>query len=254
MLTPNEYLTNTMPRSNELWINGLDIVSHCLQRDHTQSFYKDDSPALHHWDEWSDAMQDKVKAEDNFDDIYDNAYAPKKAWKNINRESGALCVSSYLSGAKRCFKTRKKLRQTHDALSILIDISIPYCERSQNYMVKRHKAVYELIAQCDSDDRPVQIVGVTSQRIPELKKPLNIFIMVKDYNDSIFPSIWGALKTNETCNSFINVIMDYFVGTSTFGNGSPRDLLNAEQYFPMNEELIIFGSRIQSNNAIIKGV
>jgi len=252
MLTPAEYLKNGMPKNHELWLNGLDLVAHCLQKDHTQTFFKDDRPLPKYYDEWSDAMQKHVKSDDNFDDIYSNAYAPKKAWIPYHDDSGSFDTSAFISGEDFCFEDEKRVKQQQDSMSILIDCGVPYGERGDTYMIARHQAVYNLIAQCDSDDRPCQIIGVQNNRIDELSTPLKLFIMVKDYTDSIFPAIWGALKNNQTTNSFCNVTMDYFIGTKSYGNGAPTVLEDAEQYFPANEEIIIFGTRIKANNAVYK--
>jgi len=252
MLTPIKYLKNGMPASHELWLNGLDIVAHCLQQDYKQSFYQDDRPATRHYNEWSESMQDHVIADDNFDDIYSNAYAPKKSWIGFHDDSGSFDTSAFIAGEDFCFEDERRVKQQQDSMSILIDIAVPYSERNDSYMVARHKAVYDLIAQCDSDDRPVQVIGVLTIAIPEIDDNLKMFIMVKDYTDSIFPSIWGALKTNCTTNSFLNVIMDYFIGTHAGGNGVPKTLEHAEQYFPQNEEIVIFGTRIKAANAVYK--
>ena len=253
MLTPSEYLKNGVPKNQELWLNGIDIVAHCLQKDYSQSFYQDSSPSTQRYDDWADAMQSKVIIDDGFQDIYDNAYAPKKRWFSTFDDTGAFDVSSYISKEEFCFENERAIKSNYDALSIIIDMMVPYGDRDCPYMVNRHKKVYELIAQCDSDSRPVQVVAVQNIKIPELNETLKMFIIVKDYTDTIFPSIWGSLKNNESANNFCNVLMDYFIGTTIKGNGTPTTLEHAEKYFSDNEELIIFGSRINANNAKIIG-
>ncbi len=253
MPTPLEYLEDGIPASHELWLNGLDIVKHCLQKDSQQTFFKTTRPATRHWNDWSEAMSKRAENDDNFQDIYDNAYIDKNQWETVDNDSGLLDVGQFIAGEELCFDEDVQVYETGDCMSVLIDIAIPYCERSKSYMIERHKLVYDLIAQCDSEERPIQVIGVLGVKVDELPTPLKIFIVVKEYNDTIFPAIWGTLINNEVCNSFINVIMDYFIGTHDCGNGSPRTVKDAEIYLPEQEELHIFGTRITSQYNANKG-
>ena len=126
-----------------------------------------------------------------------------------------------------CFEDERRTTQQQDCVSVIMDLGIPYCERHDTYMVERHQQVYDLIAQCDSEDRPIQVIAALGESISEHKKDVKIFVTVKNYNDSIFPSIWGVLKNNLTANAFVNVIQDYFIGTSDSGNGTIRTINNS---------------------------
>ncbi len=247
MLTPKEYIANGIPDNHEIWLNGLDIITHCLQKDTSKTFFKN-RPSSHTWDNWQQAMSDRAQADDNFQDIYDNAYQPKQEPRTMQSESGDFVIDYYLDKEELMFEEHEDQYMQGDAVSVVIDICLPYMDRDKSYMIKRHQDVYDIIAQCDSDNRPIQVVGAFEIGVPELKKHLKIFVMIKDYTDSIFPSIWGTLKTNESTNDFLNVMMDYFIGTRSGTNGKCKTMKQAENYFPMNEELIIYGKRIEATN------
>lgn len=252
MLTPKEYLDAGWPTSNEFWLDGTDIIKHCLQKDTTQTFYKDPAPSPY-FDRWLKAMENRAQNSDNFTDIYDNAYQPKEQWQTIDNDSGLLDVGQFINGDELCFEDDIQCYQEGQCVSILIDIAVSAAERNATFMIARHQKIYDLIAQCDGENRPVQVVGVFSIRIPEQKIPLNLFIVVKEYNGAIFPAIWGTLINNQSCNNFINVVMDYFIGTTHIGNGRLVTLTRAEECFPELEDLHIFGTRIQSQYNQNKG-
>ena len=196
-------------------------------------------------------MNDPTSGIQELQDIYDNAFVPKDKYRVTYDDTGSLDVGSFIAGEDFCFEDEQLRRSQQPAMSAILDISVPWKNREDTYMIKRHRKVYDLVAQCDSEDRPIQIVGAYARKFPELKKTLTLFIVIKDYNDPIFPSIWGGLKDNACTNTFINVIADYFIGTHSQGNGDKRSIENAEQYFPDHEDLVIFGDgdTITSNNA-----
>ena len=253
MQTPSEYLKNGIPKSNELWLNGLDIVKHCLQGDSEQSFFKANDPAKKHLTHWQDAMAQRAESDGSFIDIYDNAYKPEVQWQTFDNDTGMLDVGQFINGESLCFEDDIEVYEQGQCVSVIIDMAIPWSEREDTIMQTRHEQVYNLIAQCDGENRPIQVIGAFRISVSEHKKPLNIFIVVKEYNDTIFPAIWGTLIDNRSCNDFINVIMDYFVGTIDGGNGQIKAMDQADQYFPEHEELHIFGKRITSQYNQNKG-
>jgi len=249
MLTPSEYLKESFPENNTLWLSGMDIIRHCLQKDVKQTFFNDNSPHTNYWDAFSEAMQDRAQAEDNFQEIYDNTYQPKQKPLIIQDDSGILDVSAFIAKEELCFESEINFIDNTDAVSVIMDMFIPFRDSEETYMVTRHQKVYDLIAQCDAENRPIQVVGALSLEIPELSEPFKCFIIIKDYSDPIFPTLWGVLKNNKTANNFLNVIMDFFIGTRDEGNGTLKEINNAEQYFADHENLIIFGEKIAANGA-----
>ncbi len=249
MQTPAEYLSNPIPDNHTLWLDGLDIISHCLQQDSQQTFFKDKYPVKSHWRDWTNGMEQRAENQDNFAEIYENAYQPKKKWRTKQSDQGYFDVDAYIEQEDQLFTERYKELDQGVSVSVLIDIAIPWIEAKDKYMVERHQKVYDLIAQCDSEDRPIQVVAGLGIKVPELSKQLTIFTMVKAYTDNIFPSIWGVLTTNETANAFVNVIMDYFIGTKQANNGMLKMTENAQNFFPEHEELHIFGTRFKADNA-----
>lgn len=250
MQLPQDYVTNGLPANQEVWVNGMDLIAHCLKKDTANTLFKDQSPASG-WSAWTKALQQPSSVTDQLQDIYDNAYTQKASYIETQDDMGDLDVSAFIGGEELCFTSEQSMSGQAAAVSVLFDISVPWGSRDKSYMVERQKAVYSFIAQCDSENRPVQIVGCYSRTFSELEKPVTMFVIIKDYNDSVFPTIWGGLKDNRSTNLFLNVIADYFIGTRQYSNGSKAVVRNAERFFPDNEHLIIFsdGDTLKADNA-----
>ena len=50
-------------------------------------------------------------------------------------------------------------------------------------------------------------------------QPLNVHVVVKDYAEPIFPTLWGAFTDNATCNDMLNIVAETVVGTGRTANG-----------------------------------
>lgn len=249
MLTPKEVLDyhrlhDRLPGKNEVWVHALELVEHCLERDTDQTLFRcrDDhhDRGLHR--EWVEAMQNRNQLDEKYAEIWENAFDRKEQWTECFNDTGSFDVSSWLSGEQNCFVDTEKQFDQGPAISILIDINVNYHQRHDSYMVDRQREVYRIVAQCESTNRPCRVIGVFTCEIDEIRGDLlKIFMVVKDYDDPIFPAIWGTLIDNQCTNSFLNTIQNYFTGTHSMGNGSCETLRNPEQFFP-EEDLILFGT------------
>ncbi len=96
----------------------------------------------------------------------------------------------------------------------------------------------------EGEDIPCRVICALGISIPERygQDPLKIYSVIKDYSDPIFPGIWGAIRNNADTNSFVNVIMDFMVGTRCGGNGTPTEI-RVKEDFPEDEEVIILDAK-----------
>jgi hypothetical protein len=242
MLSPKAYLKQGMPESHEIWVNALEMVEHCLQGDCKQSFFKDGSPSINRFHEWSAGMQNRAQWDGKFQELFENNYRPIPKWTRYDDDSGDLMVDRYISGEELCFDAYERKARQKQAISVIYDGNVCWGDRHETYMVERHRKVYEIAAQCEAERRPCRVIVIMNDLIPEVKNDtLKMFLVVKDYNDPIFPAIWGTFVNNLYTNAFANVIMDYFVGTYDSGNGRPIELHKIRSFFPDDEELIMFG-------------
>ena len=232
-----------LPPDNVLWFHGLELMDHLVQGDYEQTFWKHPYPDYSFLDEMREAMSNR-NVDPRFAEIVENSYCSKEQWVETWDEVGSFDLDSWLSGNQNCFVEVERQYQLGNAVSVLMSANVPYNDRSDNYMVERQRQVYEIVARCDSENRPVRVIAVLHERLSEVN-PLTAFTIIKDYDDPIFPAIWGCFFDNRTTNAFGNCFSDYMLGTSSIGNGRPIGLNNAKQYFPMDEELIVFGNDIR---------
>lgn len=222
MLTPEEYITE---KPQVAWLNGLEVLEHCLNADYRETIYKDPHPAMGRLDELREELERHSK-EDEFSEIEENVFYEDYHILERSSETGDLNIDRYLDRDERCFDEYVKVLQEgeKDAVSVIMDMSIPWTERDAGEMEKRHHDIYKIVLQCEADQIPCRVVAVYGSMIPERKKVLKFYIVIKDYNDPIFPGLWGAFKTNKTTNNFGNVVMDFLVGTEHSGNGTPTPI------------------------------
>lgn len=247
MLTCAEYVEQGGPASDgSIWVNGLDLLDHCLQADPTQTLYR--SSRIHQdvFNGLTDALGTPVETEE-FQEVMLNSYDPKPAWQSFEDDGGDLNVERWLDGNENCFDNHQKVPYKNQAVTVAIDMAIPWIERCSGAMAERHKAVYEIVAKCEADRIPCQVVGVFGVKIKsdEHPVPLRIFSIIKDYHDPIFAGIWGAFVSNATTNDFINVVMEGFVGSRHYGNGTPWHT-DLDEYMPDDFIYVVKAKRLST--------
>ncbi|NIR13950.1 MAG: hypothetical protein GWN77_01090 [Gammaproteobacteria bacterium] len=233
-----------LPPDNVLWFHGLELMDHLCKGDWEQTYWKNKYPIYEYLDIMRDAMSNR-NVDPQFQEIVENSYCPKEQWAETWDEQGQFDLDSWLSGEEQCFIETERQYDLGDAVSVLMSVNVPYCDVNKTYMVDRQRKVYEVVAKCDSENRPCRVIAVKNEILQEIHDDtLKIFTVIKDYDDPIFPAIWGCFWDNETTNAYANCFSDYFLGTHSWGNGTPTSLKNASQYFPEDEHLIVFGDDI----------
>jgi len=248
MITPQEYVDRfgrNMPK--EMWVHGLDLLQHCMQGDISKTFFKDRNDHKEMlWEVQSELEKHSQVEKENLNKVLEDGLRSQNKWRKFDDFSGDLEIDRYLadkSGNSPLFNNYKKDKKFKPAMNILLDMEIPYCERGGPEMIKRHKEIYELTVQAWNEGRPCRVIACGRFEISEQPKYITLFVVLKDFSEPIFSGIWGAFKTNSSTNSFLNVAMDYWIGTSHWGNGCSMDM-RASEYFQENEVKIVKAKRI----------
>jgi len=243
MISAKEHIQR---QSEVVWITSIELLKHVLQADRKQTYYKDKNPSWSHYYALSKAIDEELKKPDDCKEIMKKKYTRiRKRRKPFYSDIGELDIERFIELEPRCFQQYDKKRVFKASLTIALDIAIPYGERGTSKMAKRHKKVYERVAQCQVHRQPVRVIACSRTQIPETEKGITLFIIIKNYREPIYPAIWGALKTSTTTNDFLNVIMDYFIGTRSGGNGSPVNMY-LEDYIKHSDVEILDGYRLKS--------
>jgi len=243
MMTCREYLDYFKSPPEEIHVHGLDLLSHCLQGDTTQTWYKDNFPQKGMLHELQEEME-KHCQEDSLNRVLEDTLTQKDKWIRFDSVDGELDVDRFIENQNNgnfdtpMFDEYRKEKRPKPAMTLIMDCAIPFGERPYNDMARRHKEVYTLAVQAFMEGRPCRVIACWGVRYREDPKQRRFFITIKDFNEPIFSGMWGAFKTNRSTNSFLNVMMDYFIGTAQGSNGTPTDWRITE-FIPREEcELI----------------
>lgn len=246
MLSCKEYLDLFPDKPpEEIHIHGLDLLNHTLQGDTDQTWYKHKKGEKHLLYE----LQTELEAHNDPDDLdqvlLDNL-TKKDKWIRFDSDEGDLDVERFLENTENdvlIFDSYHKTKKPNPAITLILDCAISAMERGLGDMAIRHKKIYTLAVQAFQEGRPCRIIALWSVKYLEESTNRKLFITIKDFNDPIFSGIWGAFKTNKSTNSFLNVIMDYFIGTHDKGNGTPKAVC-VTNYIPREEYTLIDPKRL----------
>ena len=215
-----EHFSATGKVPNPHWLYALDVLKHVLKGDYTNTLFKDDSPCDSYLRELQSFLDGKAKEVDSFLEAKHNAFVQERRWRRFDSESGDLIIERYLDGEHRPFDDYRKKFVDKPALTLVMDISVPWENRSGDQISQRHKQIYGFACQANKEGRPCRVVGAERRLHPEHEiEDLRTLTILKDYDDPIFPAIWAAFENNRLTNSYANVTADYLLGTSAAGNG-----------------------------------
>jgi hypothetical protein len=226
MLTCREHVdqfnkTKVLP--DPLWIHALDVLKHVLKGEVQDTFFKDNCPSSGFLDELRSHLDGKPKEVDSFLEAKHNAFIQERRWRRVDSEHGDLSVERFIDGEPRPCDDYRKKYVDKPAITIVMDMTVPYSEREGSSLSIRHKTIYKYACEANKQGRPCRVIAAECADLSE-KERHKTFVVLKDYDDPIFPSIWAAFESNRLANSFINSYMDYFIGTTHSGNGTCRSL------------------------------
>jgi len=246
MHTIKEYLDEA-PKKAFLYMP--ELLDHLLKARTDDSLYKCPFDGEIFRQELREAMKTRTLDHKDLDAELDT-FETHRRHREKDADTGNIDVERYIDGDPRPFVDVFTETTPKPSKTILLDIAISAFERHQNEAMRnRHRHVYHEAIKAESEGSPLRVIGVFSINIPERPEALTLYIIIKDYSDPIFPELWGTVKTNQTANSAINVIMDYLIGTSSDFNGF-LTTTDTTGDFPEDEELIIIDSpRIKAPNA-----
>jgi len=248
LLTAKEYIEIggdeiRKDRHPVIWLNSLDLLDHCLQADTEQTLFKCHMVRGNHAEMLREDLSMRSETTDDFVSAQENSYKPVRKWKEFRSESGDFDLDRYLAKDELMFTEHRKSYAQGRACTILYDVAVSGMESYDTFMIERHKKVYSITAERESQRKPTRVIACVKIEMDEVKD-MTIFMLLKDFCDPIFPGIWGAYSNNRSTNSMLNCICDYFIGTHHEGNGKPTTITNVGQFFP-DDELIIYGKRIK---------
>jgi hypothetical protein len=185
---------------------------------------------------------EKHGQKDDFDEIVDDTFFKKSRSKEIPSEIGDLDIDRYLEGDARCFDEVIRERVVKPALTVVMDMAIPWVDREDHYMVERHKKIYSLVVAAEAECQPCRVVASFAIKTDEQREVVRYYFIIKDYDEPIYPGLWGAFKTNRSTTCMVNAVMDFMNGTNSYGNGQLQRW-DVRRDLPEDEEVVLINPR-----------
>jgi len=244
MMTVKEYIFNKMPDRTFLYMP--DVVNHILKKDTRKTVFKCPEFEGYAFDSFVESLKTPPEPPEIFDSCLDS-YSPRRRHKELDADSGDIEIDRYLNGDPRPFIDVFSFQTPRPARTILIDSCLSGSQRNDDTITDQHKAVYREALRAEAEGTPFRVIACRSSKIEELRSPYTVYIVIKDWNDPIFPNIWGSLKTSATTNDFGNCFQDFVTGSHSSGNGFP-EVTYFENDFPPEEEIVLINPvRIRKN-------
>jgi hypothetical protein len=234
------------PHGGEVWLHGLDVLGVVLRADAkgcSRPRGGENQPRdKEHLEDLRDAI-DQYQRDARLDQAVADCFSrPRRRSRTILAQDGDdISVEGYIEGdVRRLFErpVREEARRKA-AVSIVIDGNCSAADRHLNYMESRQAQAYALVMQCERDGRPCRVVVRKESQYsdrPELGM-VSWHFVAKDWDEPMFPALWGAFKNNPTTNDFWNCICAFIVGGAPDGNGHVRNY-NLDS-LPADEEIIV---------------
>lgn len=244
------------PHDGEVWLSGMDVMRTVLRHDLKKSAFRkcrhDRSGRI---EVFREAIESYRMDRDGYDRVVEEAFSrPRNRTRYVHDEEGDDFDAERYAEEKgtpgmRCMETPYFVPTRHKpALSIHIEAAIPHDMRKRAEMERRQREAYQVALQAEHEGRPCRVIASARVKVPELANPVTWCIVVKDFHEPIFPTIWGALQTSETANSLLSLMSQCIIGTVDRENGH---VMSYTVSVDDAEEAVIVA---QTSNVFLRGI
>ncbi len=233
-----------------LWFHATDLMEHILNFKQGNTIFPTTSTR---YQKYIDIVREEIDRDrddfETFDEMFENSYLKKKKYKpEMSDSEGELDIEAYIAKEKKLFERYVEVvKETKSAISIFINFGLNYHERRNRDVKEAYEQVYQIAATCEAEDRPCRVIGCYALRAETYNNVIKIPILLKDYNDPIFPSIWAGICNNTVAHALCCLIPTYLVGSRDpfIGQAVTFDISDLCE---SDEEIITFGNKIRHNN------
>jgi hypothetical protein len=233
----------------DLWIPAIDLMEHILKFQQDNTIFKN----AHHSgvNQYIDILRNEIDKDrddfETFNEAFDNAYIPTKKYKPERADDGELLIDAYIGGEKKPFEDMVQvLEDSKKALSIFINFGLNYGERHGNSIDQAYKEVYRIAASCEADNRPCRVIGTFADRVDEDNRSclVRLMVVLKDYNDPIFPTIWAGINNNLVAHALCVCVFAFLIGTTDLGMGR-MITFQISDIVESDEDVLTFGGKLE---------
>jgi hypothetical protein len=231
MIRISDYIKgkDTIPETEIIYWNGQDLMNYILSFNSSKNVVKTRfDKQTKGFDPFADEMLNIVKTEikkslpkngyhKTLDGIYRSYHTREK-----QSDSGDFDVEFYIEKSPIPWIETLKQETQGDGVTIIFESNVPWCDRHNNYIQKRHESIYKICLSNELNKIPTRVIAILGIEYPEYNyKTSEYRIIIKNYDDPIYPNVWGVLRNNKSMNAITNCISDFIVGTIHYGNGMP---------------------------------
>lgn len=256
LLKPKEFIAEFQKADNKtkakmltVWVYLEDMLQLVLESKAEESIYKNNRPeerlleALR--SKYENALKDPLPKGNHFDETFEDHYIPQIRHREVYSDMGEIDIDRYLEKHPKMFSEVITIEHERRAKTVIFEMGVNWNERYREDVAERFKKIYALASQAEGNGEPLRVIAAFGHNIRELD-PIapnapyfRFFMVIKDYDDPIFPGIWGILRNNTSANYFINGIADFWEGTHEIVNGRVVKFSISAKDFPEDEIIVI---------------
>jgi len=248
-----EEFGNTKPMFNPSWFSAIEMYRYFMKGKRTEAYYhrKDfggDEDAVRYLRKHLSDIDET----DTYQSIIDETFKPTMKLVEEPSTSGEIVIERYLDGVANMFDEPYKRRVHRPGMTIIFEIAIPVSENRSEKQRRRFDKVYRLVTTAENDGCPCRVIAAAATRCSErheevhqarkvgvkLDSTIRTYWVIKDYEDPIFPGIWGPMSTSYGANQLMVAYMSLVVGTNDYTRGQVATYDVAKD-MPPDEEIII---------------
>lgn len=227
METVQEWIDN--PHGGVVWWHGMDMLQYLMRNDAAHSAFRNSE--LDHYrlrytgfvEQIKDYKFDRERLDITMEQVLSRPRKRNKYRTSVDGDD--LDVTSYIEtfgepSPKVWDEPYKIVCERRQAVNVYFESSVPWTSRLQGYIANRQHIAYNIALNCEQDGVPCRIVTCYAVRIPEVKTSIEFHIVIKDFDEPIFPQLWGIFLNNRTANDAWNFVSEMIIGTSDDGNGT----------------------------------
>jgi hypothetical protein len=260
MLTVQEYIqryrgSDKPDFKGPIWLDAMDMMQHILKfKEDTIWPNRKEGTKETTKDELRDGIGTGQDQAEKCQEAFENSYKGKlKVRPEMHDTEGDIDVQAYLNGDRKLFERFVKVEvEQKTAVSIFINFAVNYGDRGGRHVERAYHKVYDIAAQAESEHLPCRVIGVFAacsgdyQGTGRTATPLITFVVLKDFDSPIYPSIWAGIKNNAIANTLCRAVQTEVVGCRDSALGvTPRQSISMGQFCGDDEEVYCFGEYIK---------
>jgi len=233
-------------RRHVIWYHMIDSLAYCLRGKMPTAF--GDRPHQAHLRQLRESLRACVPDVDTIRRQRTIAYH-NRSREVLDATGYAIDIDEYVSRSPRAMIDYRRQHRPRLSLTLLFDMGVCWAERGEQHISLRTKRLAEYIASATRLNKATRIIGLWAVAISELPHPLQACVIIKDFGEPLHAITWGLLRSNLVTNTYLNVVMDYIIGTTHPNNGVVRTF--ETRYAMFGDGVILDPRRIQNTGDTI---